>query len=593
MTGRRTLLAAITLAVFAAAGAFYTALRAIEDRQNAALDQSLILTARAVETEIERFRALPAVASEDARIPAAIRAPDDPAAIATANRYLARITEHSGAAQLFLLDSEGTAIAASNYATDQSLVGRNYSFRPYFTEALQQGKGRFYAIGVTTGLPGYFLSTRIKDGPDTGVLVIKVDLTPLQDTWARAGLTTAIADADNVVFLSGAPEWLYRPVAPVSAAALARIRGNRTYDGIDLASATPILTGVAAAPSNKGTMHLRFRPLATEGWTLIAGAARSPITTSAFLWAAAAALLTFVATGLAKIAHQRRQLVALRLRQNSLLETRVAERTRDLAREVAARRKTEAELRAAQEGLIHSEKMAALGRMSTAIVHEISQPLAAMEATLGAAEIALDPGQGKTQTRITTARNLVRRMQRTIRHLKSFSRREQGELSLIDLRQVVENALDLVAPRSRAVGVLPVVLPAAGPVPARAGAVRMEQVVVNLLLNALDAVEGRSGARITVAVRLGGFAQICVSDTGAGIADEDIARVMEPFFSTKISGGGLGLGLSISQAIVGEFGGRIDIASAPGAGTQVTVSLPPAPAERLSAPAGPLSGETV
>ena len=423
--------------------------------------------------------------------------------------------------------------------------------------------------------------------------MIKVDLTPLQDTWARAGLTTAIADADNVVFLSGAPEWLYRPVAPVSAAALARIRGNRTYDGIDLASATPVRIGVAAAPSNKGTMHLRFRPLATEGWTLIAGAARSPITTSAFLWALAAALLTFVATGLAKIAHQRRQLVALRLRQNSLLETRVAERTRDLAREVAARRKTEAELRAAQEGLIHSEKMAALGRMSTAIVHEISQPLAAMEATLGAAEIALDPGQGKTQTRITTARNLVRRMQRTIRHLKSFSRREQGELSLIDLRQVVENALDLVAPRSRAVGVLPVVLPAAGPVPARAGAVRMEQVVVNLLLNALDAVEGRSGARITVAVRLGGFAQICVSDTGAGIADEDIARVMEPFFSTKISGGGLGLGLSISQAIVGEFGGRIDIASAPGAGTQVTVSLPPAPAERLSAPAGPLSGETV
>lgn len=574
MTGRRTLFAAIALAMLAAACAFYAAFRANEDSLNAALDQSLILTARAVETEIERFRALPAVAAEDARIPDAIRNPDDRSAIATANRYLARITEHSGAAQLFLLNSAGTAIAASNYATDQSLVGRNYGFRPYFTQALSQGKGRFYAIGVTTGLPGYFLSTRIDAGPVTGVLVVKVDLTPLQETWARAGQANAIADADNVIFLSGAAEWLYRPVAPVSPAALARIAGNRTYEGVNLAAAAPILTGDAGAQSTEGQMHLRFRPLQTEGWTLIAGANKSPLTTSATIWALGAALLTFLATGLAKIAHQRRQLVALRLRQNALLEARVADRTRDLAREVVARRKTEEELRAAQEGLIHSEKMAALGRMSAAIVHEISQPLAAMEATLGAAEIALPPGQDKTLTRITTARNLVRRMQRTTRHLKSFSRREQGELSLIDLRQAIENALDLVAPRARAVGVTPVVRPAPLPVFARAGAVRMEQVLVNLLLNALDAVEGREDAQITIAVAQGETVQIRVSDTGEGISDEDLPRVAEPFFSTKISGGGLGLGLSISQAIVGEFGGRIEISSTRGTGTDVTVSLP-------------------
>jgi two-component system, NtrC family, C4-dicarboxylate transport sensor histidine kinase DctB len=215
-------------------------------------------------------------------------------------------------------------------------------------------------------------------------------------------------------------------------------------------------------------------------------------------------------------------------------------------------------------------------------VHEISQPLAAMEATLGAAEIALPPDQAKTLTRITTARNLVRRMQRTTKHLKSFSRREQGELSLIDLRQVVENAVDLVAPRAKAVGVAPQVLPVETPVLARAGAVRMEQVVVNLLLNALDAVEGRDPARITVEVRPGAPVQICVTDTGSGISGDDLPRVAEPFFSTKISGGGLGLGLSISQAIVGEFGGRIDITSAEGRGTEVTVSLPPAPADDLA-----------
>lgn len=574
MTGQRTLFAAIALALCAASLAFVYALHVNEMRQNATLDQSLILTARAVETEIERFRSLPAVAAEDARILDAIRHPEDQTAIATANRYLARVTDHSGAAQLFLLDRNGTAIAASNFATEQSLIGRNYSFRPYFAQALQSGKGRFYAIGVTTGQPGYFLSTRIDIGAASGVLVVKVDLKPLQDTWASAGLATAIADADKVVFLSGAQDWLYRPVAALLPAALDRIHGNRTYDGVNLATATPILTGPARAVIGAASMHLRFHALETEGWTLIAGAKEAPLTTSATIWALGAALLAFLATGFAKILHQRRQLVALRLRQNAELEARVSERTHDLGREIEARRKTEAELRAAQEGLIHSEKMAALGRMSAAIVHEISQPLAAMEATLGAAELALPATEVKTQTRITTARNLVRRMQRTTKHLKSFSRREQGELSLIDLRQTVENAIDLVLPRAKAVGVHPLVTPSSVPVLARAGAVRMEQVVVNLLLNALDAVEGRDGAEIEIRFETTDCALICVRDTGSGISVEDLSRVAEPFFSTKMSGEGLGLGLSISQAIVGEFGGRIDIASAPGQGTEVRVTLP-------------------
>jgi two-component system, NtrC family, C4-dicarboxylate transport sensor histidine kinase DctB len=574
LTGQRTLWAAFALAFCAALLTYHFTHRASETALRAQLDQSLILTARAVETEIARYGSLPGIAAQDARILAALAAPQNAANQAIANRYLAKVGQMSGAAQLFLMGADGTTIAASNYDTEQSLVGKNYNFRPYFQAAMQGQHGRFYAIGVTTGLPGYFLSSPVTYGAASGALVVKVDLTPLQATWSRAGLSMAITDQDGVAFLSGAPEWLYRPTLPLGPETLARIRASRTYDGVDLAPSQAILTAPDHAISAKGPMLIRTRPLTDDGWTLLTGAPLAPVTTTATLSAFGAALLALLATGLAKIANQRRQLVALRLRQNALLEARVTERTRDLAHEVQARRQTEAELRAAQDGLIHSEKMAALGRMSAAIVHEISQPLAAMEATLGAAEIALPAGQEKTQTRIATARGLIRRMQRTTKHLKSFSRKEQGELALIDISHAIENAIELTAPRAKAIGVSPQFIAPLASVHVRAGAIRMEQVLVNLLLNALDAVEGKPDARITVTTEQAALTTIRVTDTGTGIASADLPRITEPFFSTKITGEGLGLGLSISQAIVQEFGGEIRISSAIGTGTTVTVTLP-------------------
>ena len=584
MSGQRTLLAAITLALCAALLVFAFAQRASEAALRTQLDQSLILTARAVETEIARFGSLPAIAAEDARIRAAVAAPQYAANVDEANRYLAKIGALSGASLLFLMNTEGVTIAASNYLTDLNLVGRNFSFRPYFKAAMQGQNGRYYAIGTTTGEPGYFLSTSVTVGTARGVLVVKVDMTPLQATWSRAGLATAIVDQDGVVFLTGAREWLYRPTQPLPAQTLARIRDARTYNGVELVEAKAILTAPDRAQSANGPMLIRARPLTDDGWTLMTGAPIAPVTATATLSAFGAALLALLATGLAKIAHQRRQLVALRLRQNALLETRVAERTRDLAHEVQARRQTEAELRAAQEGLIHSEKMAALGRMSAAIVHEISQPLAAMEATLGAAEIALPAGQDKTQARISTVRGLVRRMQRTTKHLKSFSRKEQGELSLINIAQTVENAMEITAPRANAVGITPHFAPPEPALFIRAGAIRMEQVLVNLLLNALDAVQGCDAPQITISAQSDGTSTtLSVADTGTGIAPADLPRVAEPFFSTKISGEGLGLGLSISQAIVQEFGGQIEIASKPGQGTTVTVTLPTPTAQKRGA----------
>lgn len=585
--GRLTvLMLAVAFAASILAG--YVAHRSAFARLDASLDQTLIVNRRAIESEIERFRYLPRVIGEDARVRALILSPRDPVAIAAANAYLDTVARQSGAAQLYLLDDAGLTHAASNYREPGSFVGSNYGFRPYFKDAMAHGEGRSYAIGVTTRRPGYFLSSRVSvAAPDgrivTAVAVAKVELEPLEAIWRAAGAQAAIADANGVVILSGNASWKYRPLAPLGPQALARAARERTYEGFDMAAAQPLLT--EAAPDAARTLIeggdgrrllARFKAIEPEGWRVVAAADPSEAAGAAWFWAIVTGLVGLLATGAVRYAEQRRTLVNLRLRQTELLEGMVAERTAELARENEIRRRAEADLRAAQEGLIHSEKMAALGRMSSAIVHEVSQPLAALETTLATAEaVAAKEGAGGARERVVAARALIKRMQRTVKHLKGFGRKDTGARTLVDVDEAVRNALDVVRPRARDAGVEPVFSPAGESPAIHAVAVKIEQVLINLLVNAVDAVEGRADPRIAVARESDGEAvRLTVRDNGAGIAEAHRQRITEPFFTTKVSGEGLGLGLSISNAILADYGGHLDFAPAPGGGTLAVVTLP-------------------
>lgn len=548
------------------------------------LDQSLILSRHALTLEIERFRYLPAVAGEDARIRAALQIPEDRGAITAANSYLETLVQTSGATHLYLLNREGVTIAASNWNLPESFIGEDYSFRPYFKDALAQGSGAFYAIGVTTKLPGYFLSARVilSDGTP-GVVVVKIDLSPLQETWSRAEQDTAVTDADGVIFLASDPDWLYRPLTSLSGEVLARLDRQQTYSGADIGAAVPLMQGALGLIRGKNNRMSASRlAVFGQGWQVLAATPVVPAAGIAGLGAALGGLVAAMGLGLAKIRRQRRALLELERHQSAMLERRVAERTAALNHEVEARRKTEAELRAAQESLIQSEKMAALGRMSTAIVHEISQPLAAMEATLLTAVMLAEAPAPEATARIETARGLVRRMQRTTKRLKSFAQKEATATEPVDLLSVIEEAMEVIQPRAKAAGIMPKLLPVPVSCKVQAGRVRLEQVLVNLLVNALDAVEGRVGAQVEVSLELSpDEARIIVADNGPGIAPEVRERVAEPFFTTKSKSEGLGLGLAISTEIIASFGGQIDLDPHEGGGLCAIVRLPrPKPEER-------------
>ncbi|QKS10186.1 two-component system, NtrC family, C4-dicarboxylate transport sensor histidine kinase DctB [Pseudosulfitobacter pseudonitzschiae] len=547
------------------------------------LDQSLTLTRRSIETEIDRFRYLPEVAEEDVRISRAVTAPQNVGAVADANRYLETIAAVSGADQLYLLDQSGIAIAASNWNTPDTFVGIDYSFRPYFRDAIETGTGRFYGIGVTTGRPGYFLSSRVElESGDIAVLVVKIDLTPLQATWRLAAVDTAIADADGIIFLSGQPEWLYRPLFALDAGTRAQIAVTRSYEGVDFDSSEALL---AAPPSSLTdgqpvdlagrSLLLRRLPMGQDDWQVIQANPVADARLTALATAAILGLTTLAAALLVQTLLQRRRMIRMRLQQSRLLEQKVERRTRELAAEIETRIAAEKELTRAQDALIHSEKMAALGRMSAAIVHEISQPLAAMEATLAAAALGGTRDHRGTAKRIETARGHIRRMLRTIKHLKSFSRKDTGTLTPVDMDRVIENAIELVRHRADDIGAqLTYDCPGDAP-PVMGGMVRLEQVLVNLLLNALDAVVASAAGQVRVTREVTPDAVIVtVKDNGVGLDTEAIAKIGEPFFSHKQDGEGLGLGVAISQSILQDFHGTLHYDAAPGQGTSATVTLP-------------------
>jgi two-component system C4-dicarboxylate transport sensor histidine kinase DctB len=559
-------------AVLAAALAMHQArTHALEDDANRARDQ-LSLYANTLQTLIERYRALPAVLALDPELRAALSGPVSADTTDALNLKLEQINGAAQSSTLELLDRTGLAVGASNWRLPSSYVGHNYGFRPYFQQTIEHGTGRFYAVGVTSGIAGYFLSNAVRDaeGRFLGAMVVKLEFPDLEHSWAQGDDLLLVSDAKGIVFIANQPGWRYRTLQPLSPNDLKELNTTRQYDKQTLTplQQQPLRTfndnsRLSRVQLPKGSADYLWQSLALapEGWTL--HLLRKPQPAAEDIRNAALAAggvwLTLVFLGL--FLYQRWRLARLRQRSREELEQLVEERTRDL--------------HTAQDGLVQSTKLAALGQMSAALAHEINQPLTAQRMQLATLRLLLEHGRvDDAYTALKLLDQQLTRMAALTGHLKTFARKSPSGLrERLDLAGVVDQALLLLDARLRDERVS-CVLNLTRPAWVRGDAIRLEQVLINLLRNALDAMSNKPLKRLEVRIDPhDSHWRLSVADSGGGIAEDHMASVFDPFFTTKPVGDGLGLGLAVSYAIVHEAGGRL-MAANEDAGAVFSFCLP-------------------
>ncbi len=527
----------------------------LEDDATRAHDQ-LSLYANTLQTLIERYRALPAVLALDPQMRAALSGPVSAETTHLLNLKLEQINGAAQSSTLELLDRNGLAVGASNWRLPSSYVGHNYGFRPYFTQTKANGVGRFYAVGVTSGIPGYFLANAVHDdaGQFIGAVVVKLEFPDLEHTWAQGDDLLLVSDAKAIVFIANQPGWRYRALRPLSDQDRSELADTRQYDKQPLTSlnrqtlrtfSDNSLLSRVVGPNGTDDYLWQSLPLPAEGWTLHLLRKPHPVAEdirNAAL-AAAGTWLTLVFLGL--FLYQRWRLARMRQRSREELEELVKARTRDL--------------QTAQDGLVQSAKLAALGQMSAALAHEINQPLTAQRMQLATLRLLLDHGRvDDAYQALTLLDQQLTRMAALTGHLKTFARKSPSGLrERVDLASVVDQAMLLLDARIREERVS-CVLDLTRPAWVLGDAIRLEQVLINLLRNALDAMRDEPLKRLEIRIDdVDGDWRLTVRDSGAGIADEHLADIFDPFFTTKPVGDGLGLGLAVSYAIVHELGGRL------------------------------------
>ncbi|ACB36590.1 histidine kinase [Leptothrix cholodnii SP-6] len=546
-----------------------------------AAQHRLDLVATGLASDLARFDYLPALLEITPSVAALLDQPDDAALRDQANRQLQRINATAGAANLYVTDTVGRCQAASDWEDPGTPIGADLSFRPYVRDALEHGRGRFYGVGVTSHRAGYYLSyVLMQQGRQRGVATVKVSLEAVEPSWRKLPGEVLLADQRGVVILSTREEWKYRPLAPLSTQVRQELAGSRPYGDAPL---VPLAIG-----------HDRYRRserlLAPVGWRLIVLDELAPVRAGARTMAVTAALASAVLLLIATLALQRQRALRQRLANQAALqaahdslEAKVAERTADL--------------RAAQDELVHAGKMAALGQMSAGLVHEMNQPLGAMRTLSDNACLLLEQQRtADVQANLQRIGRMVDRLGRLTGQLKAFAHKAAPALEPVNLQRAIANAQFLIAQRLREQAVeLDVSVQPAG-LAALAEETRLEQVLVNLMGNAIDAMAAAPPGsprtlRIEAAAGAAGRCVIRVRDSGPGIRADILARLFEPFVTSKPAGAGLGLGLMISAHLARELGGTLGAHNVDGAGACFVIDLPIPTAPETAAQPAPQAHE--
>ena len=529
------------------------------ERTRGAADVRLALYSANLISELQRNSIVPQLLARDPALIGALNSGD----FAQSSARLLSFVDEIGAASLVLMDTDGRIVAATN----RERLGENLRSQSSFVDALRSNITVFTVDERVEGGFSFTYSRRIDDsGLGIGVVSVEVDLAKLERSWAGISDAVMVLDSEGRTILATEPRWRGRSEADALALLEPQIAIERTLRG------TPDWSAISidAYLRGDGVMRQEVR-VQFQGWRIVS------FTTFQSVRERVNSILALEIMGFAILLAglfwmlSRRSNVAARMFQLESAELR--QLNRRLQREIAERKKAEKDLEVAEQTVAQTSKLAALGEMSAAVSHELNQPLAAMKTYLAGVRLLIARERpDEAVVAVQRIDGLIERMAAITKQLKSYARKGKDRLEPVDIKDAVLSSLSMMEPqlRQRQV-VISRTLPDQ-PVMIYGDRMRLEQVIINLLRNALDATKMAAEPSVEILLVQGDVARLSVRDNGAGI--EDLDELFEPFYTTKKAGDGTGLGLAISSGIVNDFGGRLTARNSDKGGAVFEVELP-------------------
>ena len=510
-------------------------------------------------SELQRTSVVPLLLSGDPMLAEALKS----ANFASTSQKLITVQSEIGVASILLIDRDGRTVGATN----RNLLGTNHRNSAYFVEA-QRTKDTVFTAQARDGGGYDFTYSRavLVEGKPAGVIVVAVDLMKYERAWSGLQDAVLVTDSEGTVILATEPRWRGLPLdEAMTARDVPSVLGRALQATTDWAQSPPdaYLRGEAVM---KTEARVPFR-----GWRMVTFTAYDSVREQvngvlALEIMGFAILLAITFYMLSRRAWSRSATFQRESAELRLLNAR-------LQREIAEREKVQKDLEVAELTLAQSSKLAALGEMSAAVSHELNQPLAAMKTYLAGARLLLQRKRPEEAlSSFQRIDDLIERMGAITRQLKSYARKGGEAFEPVDLRASLSSALSMMEPQLKLrVVKITRTLPRQ-PVMVMADRIRLEQVIINLLRNALDATKDTNQPQVDLILSQGEVAILTVRDNGHGIADLD--NLFEPFYTTKKPGEGVGLGLAISSGIVTDLGGRLTARNAEKGGAVFEMQLP-------------------
>ncbi|QRG78865.1 ATP-binding protein [Citrobacter sp. R56] len=540
---------------------------------------------------IDQYYILPYMLSMDNIIKQSMDQPDDNVS-ESLNKHVEYFNTQLKTAAIFILNAQGKTIASSNWRQPGSYVGQDYSYRPYYKQAMMGLNGRFYGIGSTTNTPGFFLSTGIKrEGKIVGVVVVKISLNDIENVWAEGPENIIVSDEHSIIFLSSKSQWRMRTLEPLPSQIKEKLQLTRQYSLSNILPADyyPCFTFnefiFLKEKANQFCLLPRFYTqqisIPEFNWkmTIIV-----PLDNFYWTWAISLVItliLYLLVLVIIKYWRMRSHAQQLLTQANETLEMQVKERTyalesmnQKLLQEMKERTQAEHIIQLTRSELAESNKLAALGQMATEIAHEQNQPLAAIHALTDNARTMLAKKMySQTDQNLKYIISVVERMTQLMSELKTFASRHRVPKGSADVIKVMYSAVALLNHSMEKNNLERRIKAPSSPLFVGCDELGLEQIFSNLITNALDAMEDQQRKRLDISIyKEDHKVIITLKDNGCGFSPQIIERIFEAFFTTKRRG--IGLGLAIVSEIVRNSNGTIHASNHPEGGAMITLSWP-------------------